>query len=326
VTSSASTEIAPSDRRLIERFLEMMSAERGLAKNSLTAYRTDLGHYSGFLAAQGIGLKQAETRHVQAWLAGAEAEGLARTTAARRLSAVKQLHGFLHGEGILPDNPAAIIQGPKPARPLPKVLSAEEVAQLLSQAAAEVQEAEEGAAQFRALRLTALLEVLAATGLRVSELVGLSLRAVEADASFLTIRGKGGRERLVPVAARAQAALRPYVALLKKTGRGGGRYLFPSHGAGGALTRQHLAVELKALAGRAGLAADRISPHVLRHAFASNLLAHGADLRAVQQMLGHADIATTQIYTHVQADRLRAVVERLHPLAGKVDKKPPKGQ
>ena len=323
--SSDSTEASTQDQRLIERFLEMMSAERGLAKNSLAAYRADLADYTRHLAACGKGLKQAETRHIQDWLSGLEAQGLARTTAARRLSAVKQLHGFLHGEGLVGNNPAAIIQGPRPARPLPRVLSATEVNGLLAQAAREAAEAE-GKARFRALRLSALLELLAATGLRVSELVGLSLRAVEADATFLTVRGKGGRERLVPVAARAQAALKPYVALLGETGQGAGRHLFPSHGVGGALTRQHFALELKGLAARAGLAPTRISPHVLRHAFASNLLAHGADLRAVQQMLGHADIATTQIYTHVQADRLRSVVEQLHPLAGKVDKRGPKGQ
>lgn len=323
--SSGSTEAAGRDQRLIDRFLEMMSAERGLARNSLLAYGADLAHYSAFLQGQGIGLKQVETRHVQAWLAALEAEGLARTTTARRLSAVKQLHGFLHGEGIVAENPAAILQGPKPARPLPKILTAAEVDRLLTQAAAEAAEAT-GKAAFRALRLSALLELLAATGLRVSELVGLSLRAVEADQGFLVIRGKGGRERLIPVAARAQAAITPYVKLLKETGLGAGRHLFPSHGLGGTLTRQHFALELKGLAARAGIAAARISPHVLRHAFASNLLAHGADLRAVQQMLGHADIATTQIYTHVQAGRLRAVVDALHPLAGKVDKRRPKGQ
>jgi integrase/recombinase XerD len=225
---------------------------------------------------------------------------------------VRQLHRFLHGEGIAISNPTSVVESPKPARSLPSLMSAADVAKLLETAGQDAASCK-GRARERALRMLCLLELLYATGLRVSELVGLPLRAAVAREQFLTVRGKGGRERLVPVSAKARQALETYLAV--RAEHPDTRWLFPSHGYSGHLTRQHFALELKALARRAGLDAGNISPHALRHAFASHLLAGGADLRAVQQMLGHADIATTQIYTHVQWERLKAVVDKHHPLA-----------
>ncbi len=313
------TSSAPNnnlDSRLIGRFLEMMSAERGAAANSLAAYARDLRSYLEFLTAQGVTLKAVGTDDVRGFLADAEYLGLARTTAARRLSAVKQFHLFLQSEGLASENPAAIVEGPRAAKPLPKMLSDAEMIALLAAADERVQRSEKKAL-FKALRLQCLLELLAATGLRVSELVGLSYRAAQTDDAFLTIKGKGGRERIVPFSDRARGYLRTYVKALKVETESEPKWLFPSHGAGGMLTRQHFGLELKSLARDAGLDAATVSPHVLRHVFASDLLAHGADLRAVQQMLGHADISTTQIYTHVQAERLKEVVEKFHPLSKK---------
>jgi integrase/recombinase XerD len=305
---------ANADYRRIDQFLEMMSAERGAAANSLSAYRRDLTSYLEFLAQNSIALKSLGTDHVRGFLADAEHAGLARTTAARRLSAVKQFHGFLQAEGISADNPAVIVEGPRAAKPLPKMLSDAEMVALLAAAEQRVVKAE-GKSVFKALRLQCLLELLAATGLRVSELVGLSYRAALTDDQFLTIKGKGGRERLVPFSDRARGFLKIYVKALRTESETEPKHLFPSHGKGGILSRQHFALELKSLAREAGLDAATVSPHVLRHVFASDLLAHGADLRAVQQMLGHADISTTQIYTHVQAERLKEVVEKYHPLS-----------
>jgi integrase/recombinase XerD len=321
--SSGKNSSAAADLRLLSRFLEMMSAERGAAQNSLEAYRRDLEIYLAFLAGRRVAAVLATTDDVSAFQAENERFGLARATSARRLSAVKQFHGFLHGEGLAKANPADIVAGPKSAKPLPRILSDGEMIRLLDQATARLQGLE-GRALFRAQRLQCLLELLAATGLRVSELMGLKLRAVLVDDGFLTIKGKGGRERMVPVSARARAIVLDYVKALRRQGGEETDWLFPSRGAQGQLTRQHFALELKALAREAGLDANKISPHVLRHVFASELLTHGADLRAVQQMLGHADISTTQIYTHVQSGRLAETVEKFHPLArnpGPVDKR-----
>jgi integrase/recombinase XerD len=303
---------ASTQNRHVDRFLEMMSAERGAAENSLQAYGRDLADYVVFLETRGIGLLSASSDDIRAYLGGLEKHGFARTTAARRLSAVRQFHQFIHGEGIVTANPAAIVESPKAGRSLPKTLSTQDIDLLLTEARTRVSRAE-GKSRFKAERLYCLLELLAATGLRVSELVGLTVRAVTSDDAFLAIRGKGGRERLVPVSDRARNVLKDYLkALGAET-----KWLFPSHGASGYLTRQHFALELKSLAAACGLDLGKVSPHVLRHAFASYLLECGADLRAVQQMLGHADISTTQIYTHVQAGRLQAVVESHHPLAKK---------
>ena len=306
------TQKNTTQNRHVDRFLEMMSAERGAAENSLQAYGRDLTHYVAFLEARGASLLASSSDDIRAYLASLEDHGFARTTAARRLSAVRQFHQFIHGEGLVTANTAAIVESPKAGRPLPKTLSIQDINLLLVEARSRVGKAE-GKARFKAERLYCLLELLAATGLRVSELVGLTVRAVTSDDAFLVIRGKGGRERLVPISDQARKALKDYLKSLGAEAK----WLFPSHGASGCLTRQHFALELKTLASACGIDASKISPHVLRHAFASYLLECGADLRAVQQMLGHADISTTQIYTHVQAGRLQAVVESHHPLAKK---------
>jgi integrase/recombinase XerD len=312
MTKSGKTDVTA--QRLIGRFLEMMSAERGAAKNSILAYGRDLEDYAAFLAAQSKDVKQAASDDVRSYLADLESRGMARSSTARKLSAVKQFHLFMQGEGLAAENPATIVEGPKKHVVLPKIMVAEDVEKLLL-ATADAVIAAKPAERFRAMRLQCLIELLAATGLRVSELIGLKLAAVQSERDFLTVKGKGGRERMVPVSKRAQAVLRDYVDALKSRAEMPSPWLFPSHGESGALTRQHFALELKALARSAGLDATKISPHVLRHAFASGLLAHGADLRAVQQMLGHADISTTQIYTHVQTERLMSTVEQHHPLA-----------
>lgn len=299
-------------QRLIDRFLEMMAAERGASQNTLSAYRRDLEAY-----AEGLtDLKAAGPDDIRRHLEALEAQGMARSSAARKLSAIRQFHRFLHGDGLARDNPATAIDSPRAARPLPKMISQQDVNALAETARSRVKAAE-GKPLLKALRLLSLIELLYATGLRVSELVGLTAQAAGAERDFILVKGKGGRERLVPVSTTARAALADYLAALRKSGLAGSKWLFPSSGAAGHLTRQHFAIELKALGREAGLDVAKLSPHVLRHGFASHLLEGGADLRAVQQMLGHADISTTQIYTHVQAERLREVVESHHPLAKK---------
>jgi integrase/recombinase XerD len=312
--SSGQNDGQARDRRLIGRFLEMMSAERGAARNTLEAYRRDLADYASFLEISGVAVKTPGPEHIRSYLAHLEAQGMARTTAARRLSAVRQFHRFVHSEGLSSENPASAIDSPRPGRPLPKLLSISDVDRLRETAKSRLGKSK-GHALFKAWRMHCLIELLYATGLRVSELVGLKSGAALSDERFLTVKGKGGRERLVPISNRAKQAISEYLKVLAGHDKHQGAWLFPSHGGTGHLTRQHFALELKALAREAGLDAEAISPHVLRHAFASHLLAGGADLRAVQQMLGHADIATTQIYTHVQTERLKAVVEAHHPLA-----------
>jgi len=314
--NSASNErtAAGQDARLIDRFLEMMAAERGASSNTIDAYRRDIHDYARFLATAGVSLKAPETAHIRGYLDHLQTMGMARTTAARRLSAVRQFHRFLYGEGIASNNPSTIVQGPRKGRPLPKVMSRGDV-DLLLETAQRRMKGTEGLAAFKAARMACLLELLYATGLRVSELVGLKLRAVQGDERFLLVKGKGGRERLVPLSTPARQQIAHYATQLALRKHGEQKWLFPSHGDSGHLTRQHFALELKALAREAGLNAAKISPHVLRHAFATHLLEGGADLRAVQQMLGHADISTTQIYTHVQTERLRETLEAHHPLA-----------
>ena len=286
----------------------MMSAERGAAANTLAAYERDLRDYAAFLGGQAVA---AEPDDIRRFLVHLEAQGMARTTAARKLSAVRQFHHFLLSEGVARGDPTQTISSPKQALPLPKVLSVAQVERLL-EAAREAVEKAQGPGKVRAVRLHCLVELLYATGLRVSELVSLSVRMVKADPRILTIKGKGGRERLVPLNLSAGVALKNWLKLRPEPHS---PWLFASPQAEGHLTRQHFANELKSLAASVGISAASISPHVLRHAFASHLLAGGADLRAVQQMLGHADISTTQIYTHVLAERLRKLVEENHPLA-----------
>jgi integrase/recombinase XerD len=290
---------------LIEAFIEMMSAERGAAANTLAAYRRDLGDYAAFLGGRNKTPLTALREDVVGWLDGLAAAGLAASSAARKLSAIRQFHRFLAIDGLRGDDPTRIVASPRQGRGLPKIRSVAEVSNLLARA-----EAEANGGKPPALRLYVLIELLYATGMRVSELVGLKRQAVVRDAGFLTITGKGNKDRLLPLNDKARDAVRTYLATLPP-----GPFLFPADGADGHLSRQVFARDLKGLAARAGIAAARISPHVLRHAFASHLLAGGADLRVVQTLLGHADIATTQIYTHVLDEKLRTLVETHHPLA-----------
>jgi integrase/recombinase XerD len=296
---------------LIGAFLEMMSAERGAAKNTIEAYRRDLADYAGFVAGRQLTLLSVDRDTVNAYLDRLKRDGLSAASSARRLSAIRQFHKFLCADGMRADDPTRIVASPKSRRALPKVLSIAEVDRLLSTAEAEAGVEASPHKQAAALRLYLLLELLYATGLRVSELVSLRRSAVMRDASFLTVTGKGNKERVVPVNDRARDAIRTYLATLEP-----GPFLFPAAGTEGYLSRQVFARDLKALAGRAGISSARVAPHVLRHAFASHLLAGGADLRVVQMLLGHADISTTQIYTHVLDEKLRTLVETHHPLAG----------
>lgn len=299
-----------SGGHLVDAFLEMMSAERGAAKNTIDAYRRDLGDYCGFLARRGSGPTAAGREQVTEYLAFLEAQGIAASSSARKLSAIRQFHKFLAADAVRGDDPTRIIASPKARRGLPKVLSIAEIDRLLSLAEAEIEADVSDEKRAMAGRLYLLLELLYATGMRVSELVELKRAAVMRDASFLTVRGKGGKERIVPLTDRARDAVKAYLTRLEP-----GVWLFPAGGESGHLSRQVFARELKGLAGRAGISVARVSPHVLRHAFASHLLAGGADLRVVQTLLGHSDISTTQIYTHVLDDKLKSLVEAHHPLA-----------
>jgi integrase/recombinase XerD len=301
-----------SGLHLVEAFLEMMSAERGAARNTIDAYRRDLSDYAGFLAGKGKSPQSVQREEIVAYLSFLDAQGLAASSAARRLSALRQFHKFLCSDQIRSDDPTRIVASPRARRPLPNVLSVAEVDLLLSTAEAEANADVSPAKKEAALRLYVLLELLYATGMRVSELVSLRRSAVMRDASFLTITGKGNKERIVPVNDSARDAVRVWVASLPP-----GPWLFPASGEDGYLSRQVFARDLKGLAGRAGISAARVAPHVLRHAFASHLLQGGADLRVVQTLLGHADISTTQIYTHVLDEKLRTLVETHHPLADK---------
>jgi integrase/recombinase XerD len=309
-----------SDGSLVALFLDMLAAERGAGENTLAAYGRDLADFSAHLGARGRTIANAVTDDVRGYLGALNKRGFAATSMARRLSAIRQLYRFLYAEGRRGDDPAAIIEGPKRGRTIPKVLSIGEVDRLLAVARAAMEVDRPLAEQLRALRLTCLLELVYATGLRVSELVSLPLSAAERSARMLVVRGKGGKERLVPLNEAAKVAMTEYRALLPqaaratKASRSQGKWLFPSFGESGHITRQHFARELKSLAAAAGLRADQVSPHVLRHAFASHLLHNGADLRIVQTLLGHADISTTQIYTHVLEERLKSLVRDLHPL------------
>lgn len=298
----------------IEAFLEMMSAERGAAENTLAGYRRDLED-----AAAGIGgdLAAAGAADIRAYLDGVAARGFAPTSQARKLSALRQFFKFLYAEGLRGDDPTGTLDSPKKGRPLPKVMGEAETARLLDRAALEAADPTQGGGDaLAALRLHALVEVLYATGLRVSELVGLPAAVAQRDDRFFMVRGKGGKERMVPLSAKARAAMKAWLAARGKVpALAESPFLFPASSDSGHLPRQVFARELKGLAARAGIAAAKVSPHVLRHAFASHLLQNGADLRAVQQLLGHADISTTQIYTHVLEERLVRLVNEHHPLA-----------
>ena len=303
-----------SDERLIALYLDMLAAERGAQSNTLAAYARDLADFSTFLARARRSIAGASTDNVRAYLGELSRRDLSAATVARRLSAIRQLYRFLYAEGRRRDDPAAVLEGPKRTRPLPKTLTLAEVDRLLRAAGTS----DPGAPlreRLREARLACLLETLYATGLRVSELVALPITAARRDARVIVVRGKGGKERMVPLNNAAKNAMTAYLAQLEQSGReAASKWLFPSFGESGHITRQHLARELKALAATAGLRAEQVSPHVLRHAFASHLLHNGADLRVVQTLLGHADISTTQIYTHVLEERLKSLVRDLHPL------------
>ena len=293
---------------LREAFLEMMLAERGASANTLAAYRRDLTDFDAYLRKRSLHAVSASSENVRTYLASLQTVGLSSRTTARRLSAIRQFFRFLCSEGHRSDDPTHVIDGPRRDRPLPKLLSELEVEELL--AAARRQEGSGG------LRIVALLELLYATGLRVSELVSLPLSAMRTADGMIRVRGKGGKERLVPLGEEAAAAVAAYLEVRNVyVGGAGSPWLFPSRGAEGHLTRRRLGQILRHLSIEAGISPERVSPHVLRHSFATHLLEHGADLRSLQQMLGHADISTTQIYTHVLQERLRRVVEQSHPLA-----------
>ena len=309
----------PASRMYIRAFLEMQAAEKGAARNTLDAYARDLEDLALFLDDLGRAPEDATPDDLVAYVRHLTEQGFATTTRARRISAVRQLYRFLMMEGIVDEDPAAGLSGPKLARALPKTLSIAEVERLLETARQRIDTAT-GRERLRALRLHAMLEVLYASGMRVSELVALPRQVLAGDPRVLTITGKGNKQRLVPLNNEARMALDRYLTALADPANTSpslrpAKWLFPAKSAEGHVTRQHLGVELKELAGEAGLDAERVSPHVLRHAFASHLLDRGADLRAVQQLLGHADISTTQIYTHVLEERLKKVVYENHPLA-----------
>jgi integrase/recombinase XerD len=300
---------ALGDRHL-DSFIEMLRAERNAAQNTIGAYRRDLADFAGFLARRATTLPTADAESVRAYLAKLHRAGMAPRTAARRLSAIRQFYRFLIGEGFRRDDPVAVVDSPRQGRPLPKLINEAEVGRLLD-AARALPDAD-------GVRMTALLELLYATGLRVSELVALPVASVMRDQRVLVVRGKGGKERMIPLHESARAAVNAWLAARsthlreKKTTS---PWLFPSHADGSHLTRQRVGQLLKDLAVAAGIDRRKVSPHVLRHAFATHLLDHGADLRSVQKMLGHADIATTQIYTHVADERLKTLVRDHHPLA-----------
>lgn len=342
-------------------FLDMQAVERGGGRNTLEAYRRDLEDFSAFLAGAGLGLAEATTPAIRDYLADLSGRGLSTATTARRLSAIRQFFRFLFAEGHRGDDPAAVLEGPKRGRPLPKVLSVDEVTRLIETAHRRAAEAAGGlsgaalseaaaadaappdaslagpraaappgegeaaaapapraakAAALEAQRTACIVELLYASGLRISELIALPATAARAGGEAIMVTGKGRRERLVPLSVPAKAAMAAWLAARKAAGLSASRWLFPAGSASGTLSRQQAARDLKALAEAAGLDPARLSPHVLRHAFASHLLAHGADLRVVQTLLGHADVATTQIYTHILDERLKAMVRDLHPLSG----------
>jgi integrase/recombinase XerD len=303
-----------SDEALVALYLDMLAAERGAGTNTLAAYGRDLADFTDYLSGGRRTVATAETEDLRAYLGDLSRRGMTPATVARRLSAIRQLYRFLYAEGQRKDDPAAVLEGPKRSRPLPKTLSLADVDRLLRTAASGDAKASPQM-QLRAARLACLVEMLYATGLRVSELVALPMSASRQDARVIVVRGKGNKERLVPLNDAAKRATANYLALLKQSKIDAqSKWLFPSFGESGHLTRQHLARELKTLAAAAGLRASQVSPHVLRHAFASHLLHNGADLRVVQTLLGHADISTTQIYTHVLEERLKSLVRDLHPL------------
>jgi integrase/recombinase XerD len=313
-----------SDAKLTNLFLDMLAAEQGAGDNTIEAYRRDLTDFSEFCARSGQSFAGVRTETLRDYLGDLDTRGFKSSSVARRLSAIRHLFRFLLNERIRSDDPAAILSGPKRGRGLPKVLSIADVDRMLTRAKELSQTADGSPSQhLRGMRLYCLLEVLYATGLRVSELVSLPRSAARIDARMIVVRGKGNKERLVPLNDASRQAMADYLAATdaakngKQKNAAASKWLFPSFGESGHLTRQHFARDLKELAAASGLAPRLVSPHVLRHAFASHLLHNGADLRIVQTLLGHTDISTTQIYTHVVEERLKSLVRDLHPLAEK---------
>ncbi|WP_454701814.1 site-specific tyrosine recombinase XerD [Agrobacterium burrii] len=312
------------DGARLESFLEMMSAERGAAANTLSSYEHDLTDLREFLGGRGQSLTEAATADLSAYLTHLSAQGFAATSQARRLSSMRQFYRFLYSEGLRSDDPTGIIDAPKKGLSLPKTMSVAEVTKLLRIAAEEAAIA--GPGQLARIRMHLLLELLYATGMRVSELVSLPVKVLRQEGRFLMIRGKGNKDRMVLLSRAAIEAMEKYdaarKALAPEKAKAGKKaeapespWLFPANGKEGHLPRQVFARDLKDIAIRAGLIPSAVSPHVLRHAFASHLLQNGADLRAVQELLGHSDISTTQIYTHVLEERLQELVQTHHPLA-----------
>jgi integrase/recombinase XerD len=295
-----------------EAFLEMMSVERAAARNTLTAYARDLADATAFLAARARDLSAATAEDVEAYFSALADRGLSPATAARRRASLRQFYRFVLGEGWRTDDPSRRVEAPKKGRPLPKILSREEMDRLIAAAGAR-----DGA---QGLRLACMVELAYASGLRISELTALPLAALARDPAYLIVKGKGGKERLAPLNDAARTAIKAYLAVrpwFLPKGDAANPWLFASRGKSGRITPRRFAQLLDEAAAGAGVDPARVSPHVLRHAFATHLLEGGADLRVVQKLLGHADIATTQIYTHVAGDRLREVVATRHPLAKK---------
>ncbi|ENN89513.1 tyrosine recombinase XerD [Rhizobium freirei PRF 81] len=321
---NAGAGVRDLSRAHLESFLEMMSAERGAAVNTLQSYERDLDDLHSFLSERGVRLTEAGSNDLGAYLSSLSAQGFKPSSQARRLSAMRQFYKFLYAEGLRTNDPTGILDAPKKGRPLPKTMGIDEVTRLLSQA--ETEAAAAGPDQLQRQRMLVLLELLYATGMRVSELVTLPAKVLDHEGRFLIIRGKGNKERLVPLSQSAIAALKVYGQLQTELAANAKQpapespWLFPAASREGHLPRQVFARDLKDLAIRAGLTPSMISPHVMRHAFASHLLANGADLRVVQELLGHSDISTTQIYTHVLEERLHQLVQTHHPLAKQAKK------
>lgn len=308
--------MTPQDGRRISAFLDAAQAERDAAANTRLGYGRDLIDFAGWLSRRGLDLETAHRAAVEGYLSSCEAAGLSPATRARRLSAIRQFYRFAVDEGWRADHPALRIGGPARARRLPETLTEAEVTAMLDAAPRT------GRTPADRLRNRAMLELAYATGMRVTELVSLPVAAVRGDPAMILIRGKGGRERLVPLSAPAKAAVQAWLALrdrdeaeARARGRPASRFLFPGRGASGHVTRQQAHALVKEIAIAAGLNPDRVTPHTLRHAFATHLLAHGADLRVIQTLLGHADLSTTEIYTHVLDDHLKSLVFERHPLA-----------
>ncbi|QYZ71236.1 site-specific tyrosine recombinase XerD [Neotabrizicola shimadae] len=307
----------------ISAFLESLAAERDAARNTRLAYGRDLRDFADWLSRQGMDFGTTDRKGVEEYLVFCDGQGLSRATRARRLSAIRQFFRFVHEEGWREDDPSLRIAGPTPKKRLPGTLAKEEVTRLIAASA------EQGRTADERLRNVALMELVYATGLRVSELVELPLSAVKGDPRMILVRGKGNKERMVPLSGPARAALAPWLALretedetARKAGRQASRWLFPGPGKAGHLTRQHFHLLLKDIAVRAGVSPSKVTPHALRHAFATHLLAGGADLRTIQTLLGHADVATTEIYTHVLDEHLKSLVLDHHPLARKAGSEP----